>query len=145
MQKRTLFFDDQKSDPMNILFRLRLIQAISNINVQIAQTVKFFEMCVNKDVFDVFILDVMGSGEKDFLNIRNEIVPPVRIGLELLERLRLGYYSKQNIDALIIMRTARAGETNFVEKCLTKGANYCFSPGSDDGIIIDVINKHFRS
>jgi len=138
---KLMFFEDEYAERPNVKFRLELIEELPGLRLDYASTVDWFNQFMRRTVYDAFIIDIMTpegiSGPK---GVR---VDRTRVGIELLRRLREGYYAHQRKDALIIMRTARSTEPGIREICVEVGADHVLSPGGDDHEIIEILRSGF--
>lgn len=141
---KLLFFEDEFLDDLSKSFYLSLRIEIPDLKVVQAANTKRFEQELKKSSYDVFVLDIM-TADSYLKGLKtNKNVSSANVGIELVERIRTGYYKGQKTDALIIMRTARATEPVIRERCRIKGADFCFSPGADDEKILSVVKRLFR-
>ena len=108
---RVLFFDDypNATENQSLLDRLKR----SGIQVTPIMTTRDFEQAVRQTAYDAVILDVMAraSGVMCRYDNPNIVVPDEETGLELLRRLRGGYYkehAKDYADIPIFVRTANS-------------------------------------
>ena len=136
-----LFFEDQYLSNSNVRFTLALRDNIPKLNIFQAYNVEWFEKYVHEMIFDVFILDIM-TPETDIKSVEyKKWIPKSLIGIELSMRLRNNHYPNQKNNVCIIMRTARAEDSQIKQLCSKYGINYCFIPGSGDFEIIRILKK----
>jgi CheY-like chemotaxis protein len=137
-----LIFDDEYEDEVNVLFLKNIKIFFPKIKIRDPARVQLVESILNSNSFDIIILDIMSQE----LNLRslenNELVKRKFVGIELLKRIRSGFYKMQNRDVPIIMRTARATEPEIKSLCIQYGANDCIPPSEDDSII-DMIRTYY--
>lgn len=106
---RVLFFDDDPKRRANEALRQRLEE--NGVHVDCVKLFREFEDAASKIAYDVVILDVMAKSSETLLRYDDDkkIVSDDEIGIELLRRLRGGYYKRHAMhyaDISIFVRTA---------------------------------------
>lgn len=136
---KVIFYEDNLKSPINKEFRKLLTNNNSKVQLKYAAKLHRFEKYMKNKLFDIFILDVMAPEfiiDKD----TNIVVNEIDVGLEIVKRVRTGFYEKQNKNAIIIIRSNRARDLYFISLCKNLGANYVFYPGSNDFKIADIVS-----
>lgn len=138
---KVLFFDDDKTNPSNILLAQRILLEMPDDILRQAHSFNVLETCILKGGFDVIILDIMGA-ESNIISIdgKNKVKDNF-IGIEMLRRIRKGVYPNQKSDTLIIMRSARERESRIKDLCYEYGTDYFFAPGDNDEQIIAILKE----
>jgi hypothetical protein len=136
-----IFFDDSINSMENKILISRIRIELPNVTLFPAYSLKFFEDKIKRIFVHTIILDIMAA-ETNIRSFRtNKRVRSARLGIELLERVRGGYYPKQDSKIPIIMRTARADDDKVISECEQYEANLICLPGSDDSRIIEYLNE----
>jgi hypothetical protein len=134
-----IFFEDEYTKPLNIRFRLEILEELPDLILEYVSTVEFFEDRLSKKRFEIFIIDIMTTETTITSNKNGNRIERSLVGIELLERLRDGQYQLQSKNAMTIIRSARATEPDIRRMCLNRGANYIMTPGADDHEIIKIM------
>jgi len=138
---RIIFFEDHPYASDNRLLRLRLRRALRDVHVQLAPvwTVTAFERYVRAEDFAVVILDIMARSFEPLLSIdTGNRVPPDMTGIELLRRLRTGYYRPHYKTSTIFIRSAR-NELHIRMTAERARHDGYFQAGGDDRRLINMV------
>jgi len=131
-------FEDEYLEDTNIIFLSALEMEIPNNAISSASSVEKFENLLKKIKFDIYILDIMAS--EDLTNFSDgKKIHQTYVGLELVKRIRYGYYQNQNKEAPIFLRSARARELKVINIAKKLNVKYIMVPGRDDFEIINTI------
>ncbi len=138
-----IFYDDDQYRIDNTLFPNEIKIAIPGTSVFVAHSLEYLEVTLERKIADVVILDIMGA-ENGITGIDSgNKVAPNHLGIEILKRLRKGYYNKynQNPNVPIIMRSALGDDVEIQRVCKNAGANhiYLLSAANDKEIIKELI------
>ena len=142
---KILIYDDEKSY-LTTMFKNDIKIELRDVQVFVAHSFDYFETLMGRHKFDAAILDIIGAENHINSAYGNEHVPPSFIGIELLKRIRKGFYSKfdQKADMPIYMRTARGEEPKIQTACTLAGANKIFEISEESDVkIIDLLRKKF--
>jgi len=139
---KIIFFEDDYKNPLNINFRKYIEKEIDGVTLDFAAKVKRFEDHLNKEIYDIFILDVMAP--ENLTNEQGRLIDKIDIGLELLNRLNNNYYPNQKDNPLVFIRSARARDYTFISACKRMNATYIFPPGEKDFKIVDIIKNYIE-
>lgn len=131
---RIVFYDDNEKNISNIMLVNKIKKQIPNANVNYINTVAVFEAFLDKAIVDAFVLDIMGPETNLTEFDTKKKVESTCIGIELLRRIRKGFYRKQKKTAPVIIRTAKQ-DSNTSRVCLDYGAIVILRRGENKKLV----------
>lgn len=141
-----LFFEDEPDTSLTRTFIKELATYFGNrIELYPAYRVEAFERIIRDTHIDYFILDIMTVDENLVGLISKQFVPHSQTGIELLTRLRKGYYGDKYISAVVVMRSQVMDFDEFIAECEKQEANGLFVVGTDDDHLIEHLTNHLST
>lgn len=142
-----LFFDDHPLESENKLFLSLLRDELPAERVRVLheKTIRRLERRLSVTFCRVVILDIMSEVPANFRPLHNETtgrVDPMLAGVEILRRIRAGFYGREYERSLVFMRSAR-GEPHIISLCAKVGASGHFQAGSQDFALIAQLKELF--
>lgn len=133
---KLLFYEDAYYENENTGFINDLKLELPDIRIFIAGSFERFERFASNHTMDAFILDIMGA-ETRLTSIRDgSRVNSSLLGIEMLARIRHGYYQLQCESSPVLMRTARADELLIRRMCEKFDCFDIFLPAMQDEELI---------
>lgn len=139
-----LIFEDEFLDDENSRFINRIKIVHPEIHIHKANSVKIFEKIANRQQVDMAMLDIMGAETDVFNHVNGNRVSENLLGIEILSRIRSGYYSKIDSMITVIIRSARADEVRIRRHCMSLCTEHVYLPGKDDQKIIAVLGEVYQ-
>jgi len=125
---------------LTLNFKYQLELELNYAIIDLAGNIKSFEHYVNNKRYDVFILDIM-TKDSIYNFVTGKKICETRVGIELLTRLKAGYYKLQSPNSIVLMRTNRSSERSINNECIKNGAQKVLSPGSDDEKLVEYLKR----